>query len=177
MARGFASFEERRQTETEHTKKIYDYLRSKPETFGLTDASVEVQKKEDIDFFWLRATEAEVSETSVELKVDTQGHETGNFAFETVSNETRGTIGCFLRTTSDLFFYFLAGTNELWVMDTKKVQAWFLDEMKKTPNRFRPFETYTRLDDGTCYSSFGRLVPLDDLKAVGKLIDLKKAVL
>ena len=62
-------------------------------------------------------------------------------------------------------------------MDTKKVQAWFLDEMKKTPNRFRPFETYTRLDDGTCYSSFGRLVPLDDLKAVGKLIDLKKAVL
>mgnify|MGYP006269361235 CR=1 FL=1 len=177
MARGFASFEERQETETEHTKTIYDYLYKRPETVGLTTASVEVQKKEDIDFFWMRAVEAKIEETSVELKVDTQGHETGNFAFETVSNETRGTLGCFLRTNSDLFFYYLAGSNELWVMETRRVQQWFLDEMKKTPKRFQPFETYTKLNDGTCYSSYGRLVPIEDVKAVGKLIGLKKAVL
>ena len=177
MGRGFASFEERQEIETAHVKTIYDYLYKRPETVGLTPASVEVQKKEDIDFFWLRANATKVEETGVELKVDTQGHETGNFAFETVSNETRGTLGCFLRTNSDLFFYYLVGSGELWVMETRKIQQWFLSEMKKTPNRFRPFETYTKLDDGTCYSSYGRLVPIEDVKAVGKLVGLKKAVL
>ena len=177
MEKGLASFEERSSTEKQHLGAIKDYLYAREETVGISDATDEEQIEKDIDLHWMRVYGEKVLTTSVELKVDTQGHETGNLAFETVSNEIRGTRGCFMRSEADLLFYYLAGSGELWVMDMALVRKWFIEELGKSRNRFRSFETYTQLSGGQVYPSYGRLVPIEELKAVGKLIGLKYAKL
>ena len=172
-----ASFEERSATEQKHMDSIKSYLYARPETVGISDADKDEQIEKDIDLHWMREYAEKVIVTTVEVKVDTQGHETGNLAFETVSNEIRGTRGCFMRSEAELLFYYLAGSGELWVMDMALVRKWFIDELSKSRNRFRLFETYTSLSGGQVYPSYGRLVPIEELKAVGKLIGLKYAKL
>jgi hypothetical protein len=175
MEKGIATFEERLAVEDNNIQNVYDYLYARPDTVGITKAPTNVQKSDDIDFSWLHTSgEDDVVTSEVELKVDTQGHRTGNMAFETVSNELRNTTGCFLRTKSDLLFYYLVGNGELWVMDTKKVQHWFLEEMESKPFRFQSFETYTKVGN-SYYSSYGRLVPISELEKAGKSIGLRKA--
>ena len=172
-----ASFQERVATEREHMGRITEYLYAREETVGISDATDEEQRQKDIDFHWMRVYGDRVLTTPVEVKVDTQGHSTGNLAFETVSNEIRGTRGCFMRSEAELLFYYLSGSAELWVMDLALTRKWFEEEMSKSRNRFRMFETYTSLSNGQVYSSYGRLIPVEELKAVGKLIGLKYAKL
>ena len=164
------------RAETENMERIHNFLYAREETVGIAEASDEEQREQDIDFHWLRLLDNKIEELKVEVKFDTQGHATGNFAFETVSNELKSTPGCILRSEADLLFYYFTESKELWVMDMKEVRSWFLSEMASVKNRFRSFETYTVVGSGV-YSSYGRLVPLADLKDAGSSISLRRAQL
>ena len=171
-----ATFNERMAAELENMERIHNFLYAREETVGIAEASPEEQKEQDIDFHWMRIIGDKIEEIKVEVKFDTQGHETGNFAFETVSNELRTTPGCIVRSEADLLFYYFCGSKELWVMGMKEVRSWFLGEMASVKNRFRSFETYTEVGHSV-YSSYGRLVPLADLKEASSIIGLKRAQL
>lgn len=171
-----ASFEERLAVESEHMERVQSFLYAREETVGIAEATLEEQKRLDVDFHWLRTMDDSLEQVKVEVKFDTQGHATGNFAFETVSNELRSSAGCILRSEADLLFYYFCESRELWVMGMREVREWFLEEMASTKNRFRSFETYTERD-GLVYPSYGRLVPLVDLKNAGPKIGLKRAQL
>lgn len=171
-----ATFGERMRAETENMEIIHNFLYAREETVGIAEASDEEQRERDIDFHWLRLLDNKIEELKVEVKFDTQGHATGNFAFETVSNELKSTPGCILRSEADLLFYYFTESKELWVMDMKEVRSWFLSEMASVKNRFRSFETYTVVGSNV-YSSYGRLVPLADLKDAGSFISLRRAQL
>lgn len=144
---------------------VTNYLLRQEATISVVTAPTEMQKSDDIDLIWSHVVGGHEIETTVEVKIDTQAHNTYNFAFETVSNETRSTPGCFLRTKAELFYYLWAGSGDLWRMKTEPTRRWFLAEMSSRPKRFRTFETTTRVANGVFYSSYGRLIPLTDLKA------------
>ena len=169
---GVASFEERQQIENNYMKEVIDYVLSRSDTVKVDVADVPLQKRDDVDLIWHK-TNSSVS--TIEVKIDAQAHKTGNFAFETISQELKATPGCILRTKSNYFYYYWAGSADLWRMETERMQRWFVDEMTKTPKRFRIVETATQLDNGRIYTSICRLVPLKDLQnGLGENLHHKK---
>ena len=164
IEKGLATFEQRSQTEARSLPLIKEYILSLDATMDLEDADAETQRRDDIDLFWTRAHKGKTSTISIEVKVDTQIHETGNFAFETISNETHFTQGCFMRSKADYFYYFAEATNQLWIFPLAPVREWFVSEMSKRPNRFRDFKTHTRLSKGAVSVARGYLVPISDVE-------------
>jgi hypothetical protein len=161
---GMATFNERLVTEASMLASVADYLRSKENTLSVVPATVEQQKTEDIDFIWTRSISGEPVERSVEVKVDTMIHRTGNFAFETISNELRLSVGCFMRSQAHWFAYVSNETRTMWVMEMKAVRDWFITTHTEQPRLFQPFQTFTKVADGIHYSTFGRLVPVEVLE-------------
>lgn len=147
------------------------YLAEKPGTINVWDATLEQQQRDDIDFVWERDVAGKNVSRSVEVKVDSQIVRTHNFAFETISNELYQTPGCFLRSQAHWFIYACAETLSAWVMPMSVVREWFIAEVTASPNRFRHFETFTKVNQGIFYCSIGRLVPVADLEhALGNLV-------
>jgi hypothetical protein len=165
IEKGLATFEQRSDTEARALPIIRAYIDSLEATVNLEPASLEVQRADDIDFFWTRSYKARLSTISIEVKVDTQIHETGNFAFETISNETRFTQGCFMRSKADYFYYYASESEagDLWIFPLIIVRQWFEREMSSRPNRFRDFKTHTLLPNGNVYIARGYLVPIGEL--------------
>lgn len=162
---GVATMGQRETTEAAGMVEIVAYLKSLQETVDVRPASKEQQKNDDIDLIWIRQKNGAEFESTVEVKVDTQGHMTGNYAFETISNEELRTPGCFVRTKADLFFYYFVEDKDLHIMKTSVARDWFLSEMRRKPKRFRIFDTYTPNDSGTHhYCTIGRLVSKTELK-------------
>ncbi len=67
----------------------------------------------------------------IEVKVCIKGHYTGNFFFETVSNEDKDTDGCLLTTQSDKLYYYLYKSKKLYIFDTKLLKEWILENKVK----------------------------------------------
>ena len=64
-------------------------------------------QEHDVDLLWTIMERGRLRIIPVEIKGD-RYHQTGNFFFETVSNEGKGTAGCFLYTKAEwLFYYFV----------------------------------------------------------------------
>lgn len=166
---GLATFKQRSSVETKFLPVIVEYLKKKPITVRVEVAGRELQIEDDIDLIWTHLTEDWEVETSIEIKFDTQGHSTGNFAFETLSNELRSSRGCFLRTRASLLYYYFVESAELYIFETGKVRSYFESELASRPRRYRLFETYTATPDGRFYAAFGRLVPIAEVvKALGR---------
>lgn len=166
------TYEQRVAVEKASMDDVKTYLYSLDETIGIADAEKWEQINEDVDFTWLRFyPSGKAREVKVEIKFDTQGHKTGNLAFETISNTERNSPGCFIRTKSNLFFYYFVRTRELWIMDTLLTQKWFA----KNEHLFKEFKTSTkygpRADD--FYITKGRLVPRTALRAASEKINLR----
>ena len=58
----------------------------------------------DIDFLWTYWNNGQPIQSTCELKTDT--YKTQNFFFETHSNLTKGTPGCFMYTEAKFLFYY-----------------------------------------------------------------------
>jgi hypothetical protein len=154
---GHPSFDESRDLEALFMPSVVKYLHDRPDTLFLREANKFEQLTYDIDLYWTHSFAEKELETSVEVKVDGQGHQTGNFAFETVSNKQADTRGCFLRTEADEMYYLLAGSGNLFRWKTNVVREWFLDNRHK----FREVTPQTPGGNGRkSYSSTCSLVPV-----------------
>lgn len=154
---GHPSFDESRDLESLFMPSVVKYLLDREETTEIREANKQEQLTHDIDLYWSHIYKAQEIETSVEVKVDGQGHKTGNFAFETVSNKQADTRGCFLRTEADEMYYLLAGSGELYRWKTNVVRDWFIENRK----RFREVTPQTPSSNGRKgYSSTCSLVPV-----------------
>ena len=179
---GLATFGQRSKTEAEMMPRVEAYLWGRPNTVSVDTAPVELQKAEDIDLLWGRRTKGGDTTTTVEVKVDTQIHKTGNFAFEVVVDLLKPKRGCIIRTTSDYLFYVCASTGKMWAMRTPAFQAWFIDEITsiaKLGTRKRRWQittTNSAMSNGRYYTSVCYLVPEADLiKGLGddlKIVEL-----
>jgi hypothetical protein len=112
----------------------------------------------DVDLLWtLLGRNGRLRTIPVEVKGD-RYHRTGNFFLETVSNEVKGTAGCFLYTKAAWLFYYFVGNGRLYCLPVDRVRPWFWHHM----DRFAERRTSTPVGDKQ-YVTVGRLVPITTL--------------
>lgn len=118
------------------------------------DAAYQVH---DVDLLWtLLDKDGSLRIIPVEIKGD-RYHRTGNFFFETISNEGRGTAGCFLYTRAEWLFYYFVDSGALYCLPMHGVRSWFEENME----RFEERRTSTPVANGRDhYITVGRLVPI-----------------
>jgi hypothetical protein len=110
----------------------------------------------DVDLLW---TVVERSGRMRIIPIEVKGdryHQTGNFFFETVSNESKGTPGCFLYTSAKWLFYYFVESGDLFCLPMSRVRPWFCHQLE----RFEERRTSTLVGDDA-YVTVGRLVPIE----------------
>lgn len=108
---------------------------------------VEYQNK-DIDFIF------EIDGKPVTVDVKTDRYKTGNYYFETVSNTTTGSLGCFYGSEADFWAYYFVELGKFALIPMKKAQEWFKKHEKYYTNNGN--QPATRDANGKIlYYSFG----------------------
>lgn len=107
----------------------------------------------DIDLLWRHQR----GEIPLEVKGD-RHDESGNFFFETISNATKGSPGCFLYTEAAFVFYCFVRPRQLCILPMPGTREWFLANIDQFPER------RTRTPVGAdSYTTVGRLVPVEQV--------------
>ncbi len=107
---------------------ILEWLYTLSNTVGVWDVQDDKEYQEkDIDLLW--TVEPGDKEYTIEVKTDT--YKSGNFFFETVSNVSKNTLGCFLKTEADFIFYYFIEMGQLFVLNTGAIQKWFLENKSR----------------------------------------------
>ncbi len=133
-------------------RDIEDWLRSLPQTRSVENVEADPHyQAQDVDLIWTTSR----GRYRVEIKGD-RWHGTGNFFFETMSNQERGTLGCFLYTEADLLFYYFLEPRRLYILPMPATREWFQANLP----RFRQSSTTTDLGLGRSYTTVGYLVPI-----------------
>lgn len=131
---------------------VNEYLLSLDETIGIINVEDDKAfQKFDIDL--VQVTNNSIF--NIEVKSDT--YETGNFFFETVSNATKGTEGCFMYTTADYIYYYFTKSRLVYVLPMPLTRDWFISNI----NRFSKKELATKERGKLLYHSYGYTVPID----------------
>ncbi len=107
----------------------------------------------DVDLLWRTGG----GEIPLEVKGD-RHDETGNFFFETVSNTTTGSPGCFLYTEAAFVFYYFVRPRRLHILPMPATREWFLERIE----RFAERRTATPVGRGS-YATAGCLVPIESV--------------
>lgn len=141
----------------EGTKEILNYFFNRFIFQDLQDDK-EFQEK-DIDFRFINNQNKDDIRL-VEIKCDS--YISGNIFIETISNNSKGTLGCILKTESDYLFYYFRRWGRLYIFKTEPLKQWTLKNEDK--NRFKISHpvTHNRYEN-TLYYGTGMVVPLDTL--------------
>lgn len=141
------------------SEEIEAFLLSLPGTVKVTNVEKDkMYQGIDIDLLWyVRSTKTgQIVKKTIEIKGDRYYH-TGNYFFETISNSSKNTPGCFLITEADYVFYYFVEQKELHILPTTETRDWFLRNEKK----FAEAQTSTSsANKKLLYKSFGRKVPI-----------------
>jgi len=121
------TFDTRNKDAKEASRRVEEFLRSCVKVINVENVeNVREYQNQDIDLLCTLEARSGRAIVSIEIKGDTKAHQTGNFFFETISNASLKTQGCFLKSQADLLFYYLMEKDCLYIFPTKKVQYWFV---------------------------------------------------
>ena len=170
MSPEFADFYTRNRDAKQASKRVEEFLRSCTKVVDVQNVEdAREYQVQDIDLLCTLESGGDRKTITIEIKGDTKAHQTGNFFFETVSNEALGTQGCFLKSKAHLLFYYLLGTDRLYIFPMKRMQAWFMkmQEDSSIPygDSFQRKKTHT-LDAAGNYqhTTIGRCVKIEYTK-------------
>jgi hypothetical protein len=128
MSPEYADFYTRNKDAREASKRVEEFLRSCIKVVDVQNVEdAKEYQVQDIDLLCILEIGDGEKTVAIEVKGDTKAHQTGNFFFETVSNEALGTQGCFLKSKAHLLFYYLLETDRLYIFPMKRMQNWFLE--------------------------------------------------
>jgi hypothetical protein len=137
------------------TSDVEIYLKKLPETLKVINVeSEEKYREQDIDIIWIRKNGSNIHETFIEVKTDYQ-EQTGNYFLETISNDLKGTLGCFLYTEANYVYYYFINIKELHILPMPSSRDWFIINM----GRFKEIPTSTSSNGNILYRTIGRIVP------------------
>ncbi len=132
-------------------QEIEAWLRGLSQTLSVQNVEDDPDfQRVDVDLLWTTRKRP----YKVEIKGD-RWHRSGNFFFETRSNEEKGTPGCFLYTEADLLFYYFLTPRHLYILPMPKTRQWF----EANAQRFAERRTTTPAGGGH-YTTVGRLAPI-----------------
>ena len=155
------SVAEQAATAVTHFLRTFFVVPLYPRTVAVHNVEAEQAYQEhDVDLLWtVLSRNGRLRAIPLEIKGD-RYHKTGNFFFETVSNEAKGTPGCFLYTKAKWLFYYFVGNGRLYCLPMATVRPWFWHQL----DRFEERRTSTPVGDEH-YVTVGRLVPIQTLLA------------
>ncbi|MBO0347999.1 hypothetical protein J0895_02535 [Phormidium pseudopriestleyi FRX01] len=134
------------------TADITQWLQNLPRTISIQNVEDDPDyRKMDVDLL----VTTDRGESKLEIKGD-RYHKTGNFFFETHSNQEKNTPGCFLYTAADWLCYYFVEIRVLYLLPMPATRDWFINQME----RFRERSTTTPIRGGGYYTTVGRLVPI-----------------
>lgn len=117
------SFEEDKKFAELGEAKCLWLLHNSRKTRGVLDVRYDAYFQAlDIDFLQLDIND---KVNKIEVKTDRQGHQTGNFVYETQSHTTDG---CLNRSHADYIYYYLCESNEVWVVSMPRLRKWLEKE-------------------------------------------------
>jgi hypothetical protein len=112
-------------------------------------------REKDIDLLWVvKLPDGNSKTVSIEVKGD-RWYKTGNYFFETLSNEGKGTPGCFMYTEANYVYYYFVDERELHILPMPATRDWFKSRLLN----FKERKTSTPVGNGEHYVTVGRLVP------------------
>jgi len=165
------TFEEKNYFSKIGIKIVCKYLRSLKKTIDIKNVEDDpAYQKNGIDLIWVYNKGEGKIMISIEVKTDK--YTTGNFWFETLSNEALGTLGCFVKSKAKYLFYYFTEWDSMYIISLKKAQSWFKENMK----RFRESKTTTNVDGKYKHTTVGRLVPIETMMKEVEGIKLVKEV-
>lgn len=133
-------------------RQIEAWLSARPRVLHVQNVEAEPEyQRLDIDLIVITTG----GRYTVEIKGD-RWHQTGNFFFETNSNQEKGTVGCFLLTAADYLFYYFVEPRRLYILPMPATRTWF----EAAQERFPPRATTTAAGRGRHYTTVGRLTPV-----------------
>lgn len=139
---------------------IENFLNSNPATISVKNVESEVEYQErDIDLIWTFKKGGQKKTVTIEIKGD-RYHRTGNYFFETVSNDQKNTPGCFMYTEADYVFYYFIEQRELHILPMPATRKWFINNI----NDFAERATSTEINGRFAYRTIGRLVNRQRIK-------------
>lgn len=107
-----------------------------------------------VDLLWCVNTINSLCCFSVEVKSDLN-EKLGNFFFETISNVERDTLGAFLSSKAEWYFYCFVNVPKLYCIPLTEARTWF----NKNSSEFREADSRSN-KDGSTWMTKGRLVPI-----------------
>lgn len=135
---------------------ISRYLQTLPITRNVVNVEDDVYYRSvDVDLLWNCSDGKTIS---IEIKGD-RWYKTGNYFFETISNKSKNTPGCFLYTKADFIYYYFVNEKELHILPMPATREWFI----KNIDMFHEKATSTPVGSGY-YITVGRLVPRKKVK-------------
>ena len=168
MSPEFADFQTRNRDAKEASRRVEEFLRSCVKVVDIRNVEdVREYQVQDIDLLCMLEAGGDERSVAIEIKGDTKAHLTGNFFFEIVSNEALDTQGCFLKSQAHLLFYYLLGTDHLYIFPMKKIQAWFAEMQETTDDEdiFQRKKTHTVNTAGDYqHTTIGRCVNIEYTK-------------
>ncbi len=137
------------------TRDIETWLRSISQTLSVVNVEDDpLYQKVDVDLI----LNTKKGSYKIEIKGD-RYHKTGNFFFETHSNQEKETPGCFLYTEADWIFYYFVIPGTLYLLPMPTTRDWFVANITRFPERATTTKT-----GNSFYTTLGRLVPIADVR-------------
>jgi len=173
------NFDERNEFSKKGIKAVYSYLNTLKKTIEIKNVEDDkAYQKNDIDLVWVYKKDNNNVMISIEVKADS--YTTGNFWLETLSNESLGTMGCFVKSKAKFLFYYFTGWDSMYIIPLKEAQSWLLKNM----DRFKESKTTTKDKNGNYqHTTVGRLVPIsvmmkevEGIKLVKEITKLEKFI-
>lgn len=131
-------------------EKVYEYLSLNKSVKRIEDVRKDKDYQcIDVDFV---CYDENNKKCLIEVKTDRKAHNTGNIVYEIISNKYYNTVGCFEKTKADKIFYYLLNTDELYIINVKKLRI-YVNKKYKNKNKERIM--------GDC--AIGYLIPIKDL--------------
>ncbi|MCT7975409.1 nuclease-related domain-containing protein [Laspinema olomoucense] len=147
------TMQESTQVASQATADITHWLQNLPRTISIQNVENDPHYQAiDVDLL----VRTDRGESKLEIKGD-RYHKTGNFFFETHSNQEKNTQGCFLYTQADWLCYYFVEIGLLYLLPMPQTRDWFINQME----RFESKSTTTPIRGGGCYTTVGRLVPIE----------------
>lgn len=165
------TFDEKNAFSKKGINIVCNYLKLLKKTVKIKNVEDDPKyQKNDIDLVWVYKKEDKEIMISVEVKTDK--YTTGNFWFETLSNEALGTLGCFVKSKARFLFYYFIEWDSMYIIQLKKAQSWFNENM----SRFKESKTTTNEKGVYRHTTVGRLVPISIMMKEVKGVRLVKNV-
>jgi len=147
------NFQNSLQASERGTLIIIDYLKRQSHVKSVEDVQDAPEyQQQDID---LIVNYNNNNKQTIEVKIDSYYYKTQNLFWEEISCIETNSIGCFMYSQANLFYYYFYPGDVLYNFNIHEARKWFIANKTRFKQKYIKNKRY----DGSLYTSVGRIIP------------------